>query len=113
MAAESGAVWHPLRALLHTQTASDTQAVENVKYALTVLSEEALQPSPHLPKWTTRLLALLHAREPSARWAGLCLALRTAQLSQPVMIEFAQAWITATLPLLSVRAVVDCTMHPI
>jgi hypothetical protein len=103
MAAEHDAVWHPLRVILHAYLATDAKAVESLKHTLAVLSKEALAPSSHLQKWSARLSALMHASEPSARWAGLCLALKTAQLSKSVMIESAQAWVTVALPLLSVR----------
>jgi hypothetical protein len=112
MAAHDQTGWHPLRAILHAQVASDKQAAENLRYTLVALSKETLAPSSHLQKWTARLSSLLYSREPFARWAGLSLALRTSELSKSIMIECAQTWITATLPLLSVRGIAYNTCHP-
>jgi hypothetical protein len=109
MAAESETAWHPLRTLLHVQNVSDAKAVENLKYTLAVLSKEALAPSSHLQKWTARLASLMHASEPSAKWAGLCLALKMAQLSKAIMVECALSWVAIALPILSVR----CSMIPV
>ncbi|EKM59257.1 uncharacterized protein PHACADRAFT_113693 [Phanerochaete carnosa HHB-10118-sp] len=91
---------HPLKILLQLHLASDTHAVLHLPYVLTTLNAEALQPSAHTQKWITRIYSLLHSKDASVRWAGLCIALRTSVNSRPVMIKCAQSWITATLPVL-------------
>ncbi|KAF7332113.1 RIX1 domain-containing protein [Mycena kentingensis (nom. inval.)] len=95
---------HPLKTLLHHHLASDASAVQHVPYTLASLTPAALLPSPHSSKWSARITSLLHAKTSDARWAGLCLAQKSALLSQPVMIESAQSWIAVALPLLAVRS---------
>jgi hypothetical protein len=102
MAADAGGTWHPLRTILHAYVATDAQAVEHLQHTMATLSRDALLASSHLPKWTARLSSLLQSKEPAARWTGLCLALKTAQLSQAILMECAQAWVTLSLNLLSV-----------
>jgi hypothetical protein len=102
MAIDGSETWHPLRTLLHVNVASDAQAVEYLPHTVATLSEDALAPSSHLSKWTTRVTSLLHAKDGGARWAGLCLALKTAQLSKTVLTESAQVWLSASLPMLAV-----------
>jgi hypothetical protein len=102
MAADTGGPWHPLRTILHTYVATDAQAVEYLQHTMATLSRDALLASSHLPKWTARLSSLLQSKEPAARWTGLCLALKTAQLSKVILMECAQAWVTLSLNLLSV-----------
>jgi hypothetical protein len=102
MAIDNPETSHPLRALLQAHVTSDAHTVEDLPYTLAALSKDALAPSSHLSKWTTRVTSLLHARDSAARWAGLCLALKTAQLSKTVLTESAQAWVTSSLPMLLV-----------
>ncbi|KAF4619590.1 hypothetical protein D9613_005172 [Agrocybe pediades] len=92
---------HHLKNLLQTQLASDASAIRHLPYCLSSLTAECFLPSSHLAKWSTRIHALIHSKESGARWAGLCLAYRTALLSQRIMIDLAQSWITAVLPMLS------------
>lgn len=93
---------HPLKNLLQFQLATDANAVLHLPYTLSVLSNEAFEPSSHLAKWTARINSLVHSKDVGARWAGLCIALRTSVLSRAIMLECAQSWVTATLSLLSV-----------
>lgn len=92
---------HPLKTLLQLHLASDSHAVLHLPYILSTVTAEALQPSTHTPKWSTRIHSLLHSKDTSARWAGLCIALQTSIHSRPLMMECAQSWITVTLPALS------------
>ena len=94
--------WHPLKTLLQTQLASDTQAVVHLPYILSTLRAEDLTPSEHTQKWIARLNSLILSKDGGARWAGLSIALKSAALSQNMMLECAQPWVGATLPLLSV-----------
>lgn len=95
-----------LKYLLQTQLATDSSAVRYLPYCLSTLTVECLLPSAHLAKWTTRILALFHSKDAGARWAGLCLAHKSSILSQKIMIDCAQSWITVVLPMLSVGAFV-------
>lgn len=94
---------HALKSLLQHQLATDASTASHLPYVLDVLTEQHFNTSTHTPKWSARLSSLLHSKEPSARWAGLCLCLRTAELSKDIMIEFSSGWITVAIPLLSVR----------
>ncbi|TFL00553.1 rRNA processing/ribosome biogenesis-domain-containing protein [Pterulicium gracile] len=92
---------HALKSLLQHQLATDASTASHLPYVLDVLTEQHFNTSTHTPKWSARLSSLLHSKEPSARWAGLCLCLRTAELSKDIMIEFSSGWITVAIPLLS------------
>jgi hypothetical protein len=94
---------HPLKTFLHIQLASDNAAVLNLPHVIRFLSAQHLQPSPHLQKWMTRINALIHSKEPGACWAGLTIACQTSLLSRQVMLESARSWVSAALPLFSVR----------
>jgi hypothetical protein len=94
---------HPLKTFLHIQLASDNAAVLNLPHVIRFLSPQHLQPSPHLQKWMTRINALIHSKEPGACWAGLTIACQTSLLSRQVMLESARSWVSAALPLFSVR----------
>ncbi|KZT29266.1 hypothetical protein NEOLEDRAFT_1127941 [Neolentinus lepideus HHB14362 ss-1] len=92
---------HPLKAFLQLQLASDSSAVLNVPHVLKALTSDSLLSSAHSQKWTARVNSLIHSQDLGARWAGLCLAYRTAVLSKSLMLECAQSWIGAALPILS------------
>ncbi|THH14397.1 hypothetical protein EW146_g5930 [Bondarzewia mesenterica] len=92
---------HPLKLFLQHQLASDSNAILHLPYILSGLSSQCFTPSAHLQKWSTRLSSLIHSKDPGARWAGLCLAFQTSMCSKTLMIESAQSWIGAALPLLS------------
>ncbi|KAI0089115.1 rRNA processing/ribosome biogenesis-domain-containing protein [Irpex rosettiformis] len=92
---------HPLKTLLQLHVASDGNAVLHLPYILSSLTSQALEPSPHSQKWMTRINSLIHSKDRGARWAGLCIALRTSVLSKPIMFECAQSWVTASLSLVS------------
>lgn len=94
---------HPLKTFLHIQLASDNAAVLNLPHVIRFLSPQHLQPSPHLQKWMMRINALIHSKEPGACWAGLTIACQTSLLSRQVMLEGARSWVSAALPLFSVR----------
>lgn len=94
---------HPLKVLLQLHLASDSNAVLQLPSVLSALNAETLQQSAHTQKWTTRIHSLLHSKDASARWAGLCIALQTSVHSRPIMLESAQSWVTVALPALSVR----------
>jgi hypothetical protein len=97
---------HPgrhIKFLLQFQLGSDNSSAINLPYCLSTLTSECLAPSTHVAKWTSRISSLMHAKEPGARWAGLCLAYKTSLLSQDIMIDCAQSWVVIALPMLSVR----------
>ena len=94
---------HTLQTFLQLQLASDNTAVLNLPYLIQFLSPQHLQPSPHLQKWVTRINSLIHSKDPGARWAGLSVACRTSILSRELMLENARSWVSAALPLFSVR----------
>ncbi|KDR83920.1 hypothetical protein GALMADRAFT_54559 [Galerina marginata CBS 339.88] len=90
-----------LKYLLQSQLASDASATRYLPYCLSTLTAESFLPSSHLTKWTTRIHALIHSKDLGTRWAGLCLAYKTALLSQNMMVDSAQSWITGAFPVLS------------
>jgi hypothetical protein len=94
---------HPLKALLQLYLTTDAHAVASLPYVLESLDTNALLPSPHLPKWIARMNALIYSKDAGARWAGFCISLRTAELSKSLMMELAQGWVTAAVPVLFVR----------
>ena len=85
------------------QLATDASAVLHLPYILETLSVEHFRPSQHTQKWCARVNSLLHSRDSSTRWSGLCLALQTSFHSRTLMLEYAAGWIGVALPLLSVR----------
>jgi hypothetical protein len=93
---------HILKTLLTIHLASDASAALHLPLALNSVTAESLAPSIHLPKWTARIQALLHSKDPGGRWAGLVLAQKTATISQGLLLENGQAWVGIALPLLSV-----------
>lgn len=90
-----------LQTCLQLHLATDEAAVHNVPLLVSTLSNRSFESS-HTPKWTNRVNALLRARDPGARWAGLVLALHTSRSSRALLISNAQTWITTVLPMLSV-----------
>ncbi|KDQ64330.1 hypothetical protein JAAARDRAFT_27954, partial [Jaapia argillacea MUCL 33604] len=92
---------HDLKALLQLQLASDGSAVLHLPFVLESLTSSSFSPNPHLQKWTARVNSLIHSQDPGGRWAGLSLAHRTSVLSKPLMLESAQSWIGAALPMLA------------
>jgi len=92
-----------LKDLLQHQLATDFSAIRNIPYTISVLTPDCFTPSSYLTKWVSRTNSLIHSKESAARWAGICLAYKSAQFSQELMVESAQGWMGAVLPLLSVR----------
>lgn len=92
-----------LKDLLQLQLASDAYAVLHLPFVLESLSKEDFQPSAHTQKWIARVNSLIHSKDPGARWSGLCLAFQTAVFSRSIMLECAQNWVAAAMPLLVVR----------
>lgn len=105
--------WHPLKALLPIHLASDAQAIVHLPHILSTLRAEDLRPSEHTHKWTTRLNSLILSKDGGARWAGLSIALKTATLSQSLLLECAQTWVGAALPLLSVSEICVSRTHDV
>lgn len=93
---------HPLNTFLQLHLGSDSSAALHLPYVLESLNAAAFAPSSHLQKWIARVNSLLHSKDPAGRWAGLCLAHRTAVFSKSVMIDCGQSWISVALPFLSV-----------
>ncbi|KAJ7590791.1 rRNA processing/ribosome biogenesis-domain-containing protein [Mycena floridula] len=91
----------PLKTILQLHLASDASALQNLPYIIESLNSDSFSPSSHLQKWIARVNSLLHSKDVSGRWIGLCLAQRTAVLSKSLMIESGQSWLGVALPLLS------------
>jgi hypothetical protein len=92
-----------LKSVLNLQLASDSSSVFHLPYVLSTLSKDSLSPSPHLAKWSARIISLLHSKDPGARWAGLCIAHKSALLSKSFMVESTASWLPIVIPMLSVR----------
>ncbi|KAM5534268.1 hypothetical protein V8D89_010878 [Ganoderma adspersum] len=90
---------HRLKGLLQLQLASDSYAVLHLPFVLETLSKEDFLPSPHTQKWIARVNSLIHSKDPGAKWSGLCLAFQTATFSKDLMLECAQSWVGAAMPL--------------
>ena len=97
-----------LKTLLQVHLASDSSAALHLPHVLATLSSTALQSSEHIQKRVARVNTLVASKDGAARWAGLCIALQTASLSRDLMLECAQAWVGAAIPLLSVRTISIC-----
>ncbi|KAK1233310.1 hypothetical protein PQX77_003536 [Marasmius sp. AFHP31] len=95
---------HLLKTVLNLHLASDASAALHLPYILNILSPEVFATSPHLTKWLLRVNSLLHSKDASAKWSGLCLVHATSLHSKSLMIENAQSWIQVALPILSVRS---------
>lgn len=96
-----------LESIVQLQLATETTSVFYLPSVLESLTEELFQLSPHSSagrtKWIARVNSLLHSKEPAGRWAGACLARRTAAVSKEILLECASGWIAAALPWFSVR----------
>ncbi|EJD01578.1 uncharacterized protein FOMMEDRAFT_142163 [Fomitiporia mediterranea MF3/22] len=90
-----------LQTFLHFHLATDASSVTNLPSVISGLSSDSLETSSHSPKWINRVNALIHSREPAARWAGITLALQTSKLSSNVLISSAEGWVPIILPILS------------
>lgn len=90
-----------LQTCLQLHLTTDESAVYNVQHIIFTLSPHHLE-SAHAPKWMNRVNALIRARDAGARWAGLVLALQTSRLSRTLLLNSAQTWMTAVLPILLV-----------
>jgi pre-rRNA-processing protein RIX1 len=92
-----------LEVILQQQLASDEAAVVNVLNVLSVITPSILSSSASQRLWIARINTLLERpKHYGARWAGLCLAHRTALLNRELLVGSAQTWISFALPLLSV-----------
>ncbi|KAL4265026.1 Pre-rRNA-processing protein RIX1 [Pleurotus pulmonarius] len=94
-----------LATFLQIHLASDGNAVTHLPFILTSLCSNDFQPSPHLVKWTNRLNALIRSSDPSAQWAGLCIAHKTSQCSRSLMIDSAANWLASSM---SITVKTDC-----
>jgi hypothetical protein len=96
-----------LESIVQLQLATETTSVFHLPAVIESLTEEHFQSPPHSSagrtKWITRVNSLLHSKEPAGRWAGACLARRTATVSKEILLECASGWIAAVLPWFSVR----------
>jgi hypothetical protein len=102
-----------LESIVQLQLATEATTVFHLPIVLESLTEEHFrsrdQPPPHASagrtKWIARVNSLLHSKEPAGRWAGACLARRTAAVSKDVLLECASGWIGVVLPWFSVRLI--------
>jgi len=90
-----------LESIVQLQLATETTSVFHLPAVLESLTEEHFQ-SPSLSsagrtKWIARVNSLLHSKEPAGRWAGACLARRTAAVSKEILLECANGWIGVAL----------------
>ena len=96
-----------LESIVQLQLATEATSVFHLPTVLESLTEGHFQSSPHSSagrtKWIARVNSLLHSKEPAGRWAGACLARRTAAVSKEILLECASGWIAAALPWFSVR----------
>lgn len=92
-----------LESIVQLQLATETTSVFHLPTVLESLTEEYFQSPQGRTKWIARVNSLLHSKEPAARWAGACLARRTAAVSKDILLECASGWIAITLPWFSVR----------
>jgi len=104
-----------LESIVQLQLATETTTVFHLPIVLESLTEEHFHAAPAPPlhssvasaagktKWIARVNSLLHSKEPAGRWAGACLARRTAAVSKDVLLECASRWIAVVLPWFSVR----------
>ncbi|KAI0774417.1 rRNA processing/ribosome biogenesis-domain-containing protein [Fomes fomentarius] len=92
---------HRLKVLLQVQLASDAFAVLHLPFVLETLTRQDLLPSAHTEKWIARVNALIHSKDPAAKWSGLCIAYQTATYSKDIMLECAHTWVGAAMPLLN------------
>ncbi|EJU06292.1 hypothetical protein DACRYDRAFT_44452, partial [Dacryopinax primogenitus] len=91
---------HPLAALLQHYIATDDAAVSYLPSTLSILSPTAFLPSSHLAKWIARVNSLVTSKHRGGKWAGICLATRTAECSKDVMVDCASGWVGNVLPTL-------------
>ncbi|KAI0720268.1 rRNA processing/ribosome biogenesis-domain-containing protein [Cerioporus squamosus] len=89
-----------LKDFLQVQLASDAYAVLHLPFVLETLTKSDFLPSAHTQKWIARVNSLIHSKDPAAKWSGLCLAHQTALFSRDIMLESAQSWVGAAIPLL-------------
>ncbi|KAH8118617.1 rRNA processing/ribosome biogenesis-domain-containing protein [Phellopilus nigrolimitatus] len=90
-----------LQTYLQLHLANDAAAVYNLPSVLSSLSSQTLESSLHLTKWSNRVNALVHSKDPGARWAGIILALHTSMLSRSVLLSSGMGWVSTVLPMLS------------
>lgn len=98
-----------LESIVQLQLATETTSVFHLPIVLESLTEEHFHS--HSPshssagrtRWVARVNSMLHSKEPAGRWAGACLARRTAAVSKEVLLECASGWIGVVLPWFSVR----------
>ncbi|KZO98064.1 hypothetical protein CALVIDRAFT_554136 [Calocera viscosa TUFC12733] len=91
---------HPLAALLQHYIATDDAAATYLPSTLATLTPQAFQSSSHLAKWTARVNSLIASKNRGGKWAGVCLAARTAECSKDVMVNSAAGWVGNVLPIL-------------
>lgn len=92
-----------LDVLLQSYFATDEGIVQHLPAILDSLSPSLFERSAQFTKWTNRINALLHSKQPAPRWAGLVLAHQTSLHSREIMVDNAQGWISVALPIISVR----------
>lgn len=112
---------HPLELLLQSHLGTDAAALLHLPELLHVLEQpDVFGDGPHsglsagiLGKWNARISSLLHSREASSRWVGLCLARHTSVASRQILVESAQGWVGVVLPMLSASYIAPCRDLPL
>lgn len=104
---------HPLELLLQNHLGTDAAALSNLPELLLALEQpgifgdgpRSVLSAGILGKWNARISSLLHSREASSRWVGLCLARYTSEASRHILVDNAQGWVGIVLPMLSASLV--------
>ena len=100
----------PLDHVLTALIATDSAAVANLPVVLGALEGVSLRASAHLRKLVARLSTLMHSKEPSARWVGICIANHCFKQDRDAVLEHAHVWVATCLPILSVRRTKFCSL---
>jgi hypothetical protein len=88
--------------LLHSYFTNDERVVQHLPAIIDSLEPSNFGSTAQNSKWTNRINALLHAKQPASRWAGLVLAHHTSLHSKDIMVDQAQSWLAIALPIISV-----------
>jgi hypothetical protein len=88
--------------LIQQQLSTDAVAFTQLPYILASLQSHHFTSPGSCSKWVARLNSLARAKDPLARWTGLCLILKTCKINTQLQLENSETWISLSLPLLAV-----------
>jgi hypothetical protein len=92
-----------LKTLLQVHLATDVSSAYHIPFILRALNKQCFLVNTLTPKWIIRVNALLHSKTPAGRWAGLCLAWKTAIINEEITIQQGHSWLTVSQHLICVR----------